>query len=318
MIRARDFLVSHDKLYFAVVSDLIEDGRYLCTLRYACGNDGRVLKFDAASADEFLSAHYPRYHHDSKTLDVRLHGITGADIAGVLKPGDAARRLLKSPGADDKSRLARELLEYLLDRGIALECLGITGSLLPGFHHPDSDIDVIVYGLGHFMQVRSVLQQLESSDPRVRLTAAMWRDAYQRRGCELDFETFKRHELRKSNKINWRGTKVDFSCIPDPGDAPPIAYPVVKLPSRRIETTVIDDSNAFSYPSRYGVDHPEISEIIAYTATYTGQAFNGERIEATGPVERDRNGVLRLIVGTSRAAGGESIRMAGNRCLPSG
>ena len=313
MIRARDFLVTHDHLYFAVVSDLIEDGRHLCTLRYARSSDGGVRKFDAASADEFLTRHYPRYHHDSKTLDVRLHGITGADIAEVLKPGDAAGRLLSGAAPDEKSRLARELLEYLLDRDVALECLGITGSLLPGFHNPDSDIDVIVYGLDAFLRVRTVLQQLELDDPAVRLTSAMWRDACERRGCELDIATFKRHELSKHNKNNCRGTKVDFSCIPDPGDAPSIAYPVVKLPARRIETTVTDDSNAFSYPSRYGIDHPEIREIVAYTATYTGQAFNNERIEARGPVERDCNGVLRMIVGTSRAAGGEFIR-----CLPSG
>ena len=77
----------------------------------------------------------------------------------------------------------------------------------------------------------------------------------------------------------------------------------------RLVARVIDSSESFAYPSVYRIEHPEIREIHCYTQTYCGQAEQGEWIEASGIVEQTEDGEQRLIVGTSREAPGEYIRV---------
>ena len=57
------------------------------------------------------------------------------------------------------------------------------------------------------------------------------------------------------------------------------------------------------------IKHNSIKEVISYTATYIGQAKKGEKIEAAGFIEEDKDGVRRLLVGTSREAEEEYIRI---------
>ncbi|MGI6503632.1 MAG: hypothetical protein ACOX0O_06785 [Candidatus Methanoculleus thermohydrogenotrophicum] len=73
-----------------------------------------------------------------------------------------------------------------------------------------------------------------------------------------------------------------------------------------IEAMVIDASLSFDNPAVYTVDHDEISRVLSFTHTYSGQALAGEIIEARGVVEV--HGDERwLIVGTTREAKGEYI-----------
>jgi predicted nucleotidyltransferase len=58
------------------------------------------------------------------------------------------------------------------------------------------------------------------------------------------------------------------------------------------------------------IDHPTIERILVFTATYVGQAQVGELIEAQGQVEVEPSGRQRLIVGSSREAHHEYLRVA--------
>ena len=73
-----------------------------------------------------------------------------------------------------------------------------------------------------------------------------------------------------------------------------------------IEATVTDASLSFDSPAVYAVDHGDISRVLSFTHTYSGQALAGEVIEARGVVEQ--HGDERwLIVGTTREAKKEYI-----------
>jgi len=48
---------------------------------------------------------------------------------------------------------------------------------------------------------------------------------------------------------------------------------------------------------------------VCYTATYTGQAEQGERIEVAGQLEVSNTGLVRILVGSSREAEGEYIKV---------
>jgi predicted nucleotidyltransferase len=72
---------------------------------------------------------------------------------------------------------------------------------------------------------------------------------------------------------------------------------------------VVDDAAAYDYPARYRVDDPEVGEILVFTHTYVGQAVRGEAIEAAGQLEEEASGRLRLVIGSSREAPGEYLRV---------
>ena len=73
-----------------------------------------------------------------------------------------------------------------------------------------------------------------------------------------------------------------------------------------IEAEVTDASYSFDNPAVYKVDHAEISCVLSFTHTYSGQAEKGEIIEARGICERHGEEHW-LIVGTTREARGEYI-----------
>ncbi|MCG8323962.1 MAG: nucleotidyltransferase domain-containing protein [Thiotrichales bacterium] len=307
-IRIRDYLVTADGLYFAVISDLPEAGCYLTTLRYAVQNQ-KVLKLDTIGATKFLASNYPRYPGHSESLDTPVHRVPPDDVQQIYFPEDSVKRILQCTPADEKENLARAFIEQLSLLDIDPVHLGITGSLMLGFQRPDSDIDFVVYGEDEFNNVRRAIRAIQDEDPACKLDDVLWRDAWKRRNCSLEFDTYKRHELRKYNKLNYHDTKIDISCIPAECTDTDVIYPVKKLSTQTIQCKVVDDHDVFSFPARYRVDHPEIAEILAYTATYTGQAFQGETVEARGPVEIDRAGIKRLVIGTSREAAGEFLRV---------
>jgi predicted nucleotidyltransferase len=137
-----------------------------------------------------------------------------------------------------------------------------------------------------------------------------WREAYGRRGGALDFEEFLRHERRKGNKGMIEGTKFDLALIADDdGPEPPAAWR--KTGKAVVRGRVLDDGRAFDQPARYVIDHPQIGEVHCFTHTYVGQALTGEIIEAAGAVETADDGRRRLVVGSSREAAGEFVRVVG-------
>jgi hypothetical protein len=78
-----------------------------------------------------------------------------------------------------------------------------------------------------------------------------------------------------------------------------------------LQAIVLDASLAFDQPARYRINHPVISEIQCFTHTYVGQALAGEMIEAAGAVETADDGRQRLVIGSSREAIGEYLRVIG-------
>jgi predicted nucleotidyltransferase len=81
-----------------------------------------------------------------------------------------------------------------------------------------------------------------------------------------------------------------------------------------LKAIITDDSKAYDYPASYLIDHPEIHQILSYSATYAGQACYGESIEARGVVEKSLSGHCRLLVGASREATGQYLKVAKPLC----
>jgi len=79
------------------------------------------------------------------------------------------------------------------------------------------------------------------------------------------------------------------------------------LGRRTIEAVVTDARFSYDSPAIYKVDHGEVTTVLSFTHTYSGQAREGETIQARGVIE-EHGDEHWLIVGTSREAKGEFIR----------
>ena len=76
-----------------------------------------------------------------------------------------------------------------------------------------------------------------------------------------------------------------------------------------LECIITDDTQGFDYPAEFKIKHEQIDAIVSFTATYTGQALKGETVQVSGIVEQNQYGVKRIVVGSSREAHGEYIKV---------
>jgi hypothetical protein len=306
MHRSKDFIATAEKLIFAVVTDGNELGKVRCFLRYACV-DGGWRKIHSGEANRFLADHFPQYLFHSILLDADLHGVPVSAISRHYLPLSGLQDLLNAPASDQVLVDLLLLCSLLQQQGVDLTKVGITGSLLLGFQHPESDIDLVCYEREVFQQLRMAVRTLLGSGLCRTLTDADWRETYLRRGCELTLAEYVAHEKRKFNKGMVNDRKFDLSLV-NPL-RPTEQRQFKKLGAVRIETTVIDDQYGFDYPAEFSIDHLHISSVVSFTATYNGQAQTGERILVAGQLEIDQDGCQRIVVGSSREAGGEYIKL---------
>ena len=199
----------------------------------------------------------------------------------------------------------RQWCEWIEHRDIPLDQLGITGSVLLGAHRSDSDLDVVCYDRQVFHHLRQVLLELQSLGLVRPLSLNQWREAYDRRSPTLSFDEYLWHERRKGTKALVETTRLDLSLVL-PDEAP--RMPAKKIGQVNIQARVTDDTQAFDSPSRWQVDHEIVREVICFSATYTGQAYQDEWLEAAGHLEMIGDS-FQLVVGTSREAPEEFIRV---------
>jgi hypothetical protein len=300
----RDFIETAEGLVFAVVDGLPEDGKVLAFLRYAAAGK---MSTDAANA--LLRERHPHYLHHSARLDARLHAVPIVNVRRHHRPRARLREILAREPLDAVEAKLQRLVALLAEGGLPVEALGVTGSLLIGRQTPASDLDLVVYGREHFFRARALVRGLVEAGRLGELDAAAWQEAYARRGCALDYAEFLRHERRKGNKGLIDGTKFDLALIAEDGGPPERPAVWRKAGQATVRGRVLDDARAFDQPARYPIDHPEIAEILCFTHTYAGQAQAGEEIEAAGAVEAADDGRRRLVVGSSREALGEYVRV---------
>ncbi len=300
MIRQRDFLETKEGLFFAALS------REVAFLRYYPSEHGRRkrnnVRYDKAISTEwsfdFLSKQYPHYVFESASRS--LQGCPPGYIARVHSPIERLKEL--SPGEDEHSRKCLDLNEVF--GSIPQKNKGVTGSFLVGLHTPGSDIDFVVYGERHFKAAQKVLSE---SKEDYSLDEKDWKRYFKKRfphKSPFTVEEFIWHEQRKNNIGRIDGTMFNLLLV-----AGSRHIPVGEAVKREVIRCCVKDAHkAFGVPAVYVVDHEDVGEVVSYTHTYTGQAREGELIEASGMLESSESG-LRMVVGTTREAEGEYIKV---------
>lgn len=302
----KDYIETVQGLLFAVVDSEQEQSRVLCFLRYI-RTDKSFQKLTTEQANRFLGEKFPHFLFYSKCRDTHLHGAPTQEIQELYKPRTHVTRLINSQHRDLIEERTVQLINIFSNRGLHEGMMGVTGSILIGAHNPGSDIDLVIYGRDNFLLARKIIEREVINGTLDRLDKPLWEDAYRRRGASLTLEEFVWHERRKFNKAVYQDMKFDISMVEENVD--PVRQSYRKLGFTMIDAVVTEDRYAFDYPARYLLDHSEIAEAVSFTPTYAGQARRGETIEISGFIEQLTDGSRRIVVGSSREAPGEYIKV---------
>ena len=297
-IRLRDFIEDTEGRLYAV-STYDNHERVGCILRYVPDPAGtrqnaegvRFRKLEFEEAYDYISREKPEYS------DI-VQRVPYPDIRRILKPEDEIGTIIK------RNPLVQRLA-CIFD--LPARTYGCTGSLLCGLENEQSDIDFVVYGK-IFFHARDLLQHAINRGKIQPISNGMWDHIYQKRNPELSYDEFVLHEKRKWNRGQIDSVYFDILYTRSYKALNP--FPCTKgrtCGKKTIEATVSDAALSFDSPSVYQVDHEEISRVLSFSHTYSGQALAGERIEARGVCE-EHEGEHWLIIGTTRAARGEYIR----------
>jgi predicted nucleotidyltransferase len=307
----KDFIETSEGLIFAVVSYENHEGKVGCFLRYIPMEKG-WKKVTTDEANALLKSSYPQYLYHSPIIDAQFHAVALEDIACHHQPEKRLQMVLARKAEDDIEAKLHRLIPILNQFGVLTRDLGLTGSMLINQQKPSSDIDFVVYGRHAFQQVRTAIQQGIDQNLLSELDLSLMQDNYDRRASELSFEEFSWHEKRKFNKASIENTKFDIGMVePNPEQESKLEKQhYQKLGSRQFKAVVSNAQYAFDFPAHYWVEDSETPQVISFTHTYTGQAQEGELVEVSGMVERNlANGQCRLIVGSTREAKGEYIKV---------
>lgn len=297
-IRLRDFIEDCDGWLYAV-STYDNTPKVGCILRYVPDPKGdrvnrtgeRYRKVDFDESYALIQKEKPEY------LDL-LHRVPLSDVRRILKPEEEIAAI----SARD-ARISSLLAHFPLRPG----SIGCTGSFLCGLENAGSDIDFVVYGKQWF-RAQAMLKQAVSSGKIPPIRDEIWEKIYEKRKPELSFDEFLLHEKRKWNRGQINQTYFDLLYTRSYRNLDPQPSGKGKLMgARKIEARVTDASLANDNPATYCVDHDTISKVLSFTHTYSGQALEGELIQAKGVCEVHGDEQW-LIVGTSREARGEYIR----------
>ncbi|MEI6745251.1 MAG: hypothetical protein WCL34_04765 [Methylococcaceae bacterium] len=307
----KSFIETAEGFLFAVVAEGLEAGKVRCFLRYVRNENAQWRKVQTDEANDLLAKNYPDYLFHSLEFDANLHAVSVEKIVKIHNPYTRLKELFtprQRRDAIEKDCVA--LCKLFEKRYVELDELGVTGSILVGLQNESSDIDLICDNLNTFQQCRLAILELTLLGKLGLLSEQDWRESYARRDCDLSFEDYVWHEVRKSNKGLINGRKFDLSLVEIDKwgrEKPVVIYQ--KLGEIKIEVDVIDDSRAFCYPAEFKISHPKIQTVVCFTATYVGQAIVGEIIEVAGQLEQDEFGNQRIVVGSSREARGEYIKV---------
>ena len=273
-MRFRDFIEVDDH-FFSVLKG---GDPVICVLRYAPnGNRVRGKRTYRKINHSEVHRYFREYYNDG------LHYIP---LKRVEKHYDAMKSL---PEICERDECVKKVADFF-----KLEKMGVTGSRLIGLAKEDSDVDFILYDECFELGREKIRKGIEKGD----LENPDFERIYRKRKVNLPYEIFVAHEKRKYNKAVIDGVSFDILYVG--GDVEIVRGRKVG----RIEVRgKVIQAKPFDYPAFYRLPN---FDILCYTHTFVGQAFEGEVVEACGMLEIV-DGRKVVIVGSRRDVEDEYI-----------
>lgn len=320
-LRDRDAILTAEGLIFRVYGYWHPPEGYVCDPEYAPstifrsgspkalrqGKEGVYYKFYGDEGLNFVRKAFPKYMLYHRALGQRLVGVPISLIGSVRKPQVCLRRLLEAEPMDALLERLAEVLEILSQRSsLRPEDLGVFGSLLHGFYHPQhSDLDLVVIGERALRELLEALQTLYG-EGEGRALRNEFEESPQKpwRFKNFPYEAYLWHQRRKLiygvllGKAGKRDVKVELEPLKAYGEALneyALDLEIAREGWIRAEGRVIGDRGAPYMPSVYEVELDRVLEgpryanvvrIVSYVEEFRMQAQAGERVYMEGWLER--------------------------------
>ena len=323
------YLETMEGLFFAVKGLEHPPDRWIAVLRYAPDPERgdrekkgvsyrRLYRF--SEQEEWIRKSYPLYRAYDPVFNATLQSVPRTMVRRIYSPSRQFRTLMQRSDRDGLEDDAVAFLALLQKRsGVPVSSLGITGSVLIGMHNTRSDVDVAVFGEKNCRRVHRVLERLlddGSEKDLIRLDARRLKELYAQRvvDTKMDFRHFENLERGKTNQGCFRGRAWFIRFIKEPAQVKERygCCRYKKLGRIKIRALIVDDTDAIFTPCRYGLSgsetvaaqwKPEPGEIVSFRGRFCEQAWNGDRVTATGILEQvlgSRGDVRhRLLLGNS-------------------
>jgi hypothetical protein len=307
--REGDLVETAEGLMFDVKGLIHPSNRVIAFIRYfpdEKGERGRGLTYDKvyslSKRYELLRKSFPQYLVYDQIFDEELCEVPTNEITKHHKPIEKLQKLRESKGLDPVESEALQLAELLKEKAdIPWNAIGVSGSILVGLHMPNSDIDLVMYGVENCGKAYSTLRNLleDKNEPLKPYSTEDLKTLFEFRSKDTtaSFEDFVRTESRKVMQGKFLGTDYFLRFVKDwneinenYGD---VQYKNVGY--ARIQAAVADDSESIFTPCKYLIEnakviegprvHP-ITEIASFRGRFCEQARKGESVVAQGKVEQ--------------------------------
>jgi predicted nucleotidyltransferase len=301
-IQPRDFIETKEGLLFAAIDEKTAFLRFFPSRRgKRFRNKTPYRKVSSTeSSFEYLEKKFPMYIETKKGYRIQCCPL--GRISRVHRPIEKLR-LIRALEGEESSNICITL-DRILD-GIPEDHKGVTGSHLVDLATPASDVDFVIYGNHYFESARKILKySSEIENLSNKEGSRYFRKRFPDK-TTISLDSFKWHEQRKFNLGKVDGVLFNLLLVGRRIDLRE-GEAIKKV---RIKCRVLDAKEAFNLPSVYHVDHDLVNMVVSFTHTFAGQAFGGEQIEVSGMLEKIEKGGYRVVVGTSREAVGEFIKV---------
>lgn len=334
MLRDYDHFETYEGFIFCVLGDVHPPNRYWSLLKYVPG-DGpwkrngisykRVLREYTVSeyleSISFLKSLRPDYVFLDPTVDAEVIAPPTVSITRIHRAKDVMREIIVGERNGSLEQTALELCEVLSGlSGIEVNSFGITGSILLKTYHSNSDIDLLVYGIGNADRLMDALLTHRPPDGLKLVKdwhAHEWVARASRR-YPLPPSDLRLLASRVVNKGYYFGRGFTVFAV---RQRPMFEYGEYTFVRRKIVTArlrVKDHSESLCTPCVYRVEEDNdygVDRIWCYDKMLAGIFREGDLVEVRGMLEEvysgGREAWRQVLVGSYSGAGSEYIRLLG-------
>jgi predicted nucleotidyltransferase len=298
-----DYIETIEGLFFAVKGVHHPPGFTIAYLRYIPDLKGRRIRngkrytrlYDLEHTEDILKLDYPHYLNRIEKKSLILQSVPNYCILRTFDPREKLREIIDKPEGD-LHRTIVNLAESLENKGVSSEAMGVSGSVLIDLTGPDSDVDIIVYGMEEGRKAFESLIEMRREKGWVAaydeenvtgVVRSRWADS------GLNLNRFCSLEIRKilHGRVDDRDYFFRLLRLPYEVEVEENSRPLGIV---RLRATITDAEGAIYSPCSYGIEDceyldscelPIASELLSYRGKFTEQVEEGDIVEARGTLE---------------------------------
>jgi predicted nucleotidyltransferase len=298
-----DYIETIESLFFAVKGIHHPPDLTIAYLRYIPDPNGERMRhgkrytrlYDLEKTEDILKQNYPHYLNRVRRKSLILQSVPEDRISRKFDPRGRLREIIDNPEGD-LIRTIVNLIEALQRKGVSMEAIGVSGSVLIDLAGPDSDVDIIVYGIKEgrkafesLIELRGETDWITAFDEEnvMGVVRSRWADS------GLDLNRFRASETKKilHGRVDGRDYFFRLLELPHEMEAEERSRPlsVVNLIAR-----ITDTEGAIFTPCSYLIEDCEYldscglpipSKLFSYRGKFTEQAEKGDLVEVRGILE---------------------------------